>query len=853
MKERIKINVVMIAIAVALCLALTAGTLYLGNTVAYADGTDGQAPTIVSVCGVPIDPYFTNLPTAVVGEEYKAPNGENYKVIATGTGPLTYFAYEYDSGVYNSLPKGLHLDSTTGEIYGTPEEAGLGDITIYVSNEYGGVNKVCSLRRFDADDKLTITTASLPNGAVGSTYHQEISYSGYSTMSPTCEVASGNLPNGLTFGNQFGDPTVYGTPTESGTFTFTLSVNNSAGTATKEYTIEIKNETVAPSFMRNATIINEEDKYSFVDSSGYIHVVKGKPVSVQLVSSGTNTPDNPIKYSLTASLPEGLTLSESGLITGTPADSIDIPYGLSYFYGGIKLENKTAFGDIKSSTAALNIVVCQNGFVQEINLSPDTTSVPKGGTRQFEIDWIGVGDIEKTGIEWVVWLKTSSDTTISDTGLLTVGLDETATTLQIRAEHSSGRISDAYVTVVDHTHTTTVVEAVPKSCTTDGNIKHYKCTICDELFSDALATQTLTAEQVKVSAGHEYGTLIPVQNANCMNRGFEAHYECSVCHLLFNASHEQKSATELEFAIDPTAHKFGTMTNEVPANCATEGVKAHKDCEYCNKHFDIVGAEIADLTIEKNDNHQTQSTWSKDGSGHWHACTRAGCKDYGKLDFAAHTPSATEATETVDVHCTICEYIIEAVKGHTHNLNLVAGHSNACYLDGAKTYYVCSEGDYPCGRYFEDSEGNTEITENIETWKIIPAGHFFGNWIDEVPATVDNFGVKAHKDCTVCNKHFDTDGNEQTEEDLRIEKLTAPSTPVTPEDPDESTPSDEPIVDGDVLNEEQNGSLSGGAIAGVVIGSVAVAGIGGFALFWFVIKKKKFADLIAIFKNISKK
>ena len=43
--------------------------------------------------------------------------------------------------------------------------------------------------------------------------------------------------------------------------------------------------------------------------------------------------------------------------------------------------------------------------------------------------------------------------------------------------------------------------------------------------------------------------------------------------------------------------------------------------------------------------------------------------------------------------------------------------------------------------------------------------------------------------------------------------------------------------------------LSGGQIAGIVIGSVAVAGIGGFAIFWFAVKKKKFADLIAIFKK----
>ena len=43
--------------------------------------------------------------------------------------------------------------------------------------------------------------------------------------------------------------------------------------------------------------------------------------------------------------------------------------------------------------------------------------------------------------------------------------------------------------------------------------------------------------------------------------------------------------------------------------------------------------------------------------------------------------------------------------------------------------------------------------------------------------------------------------------------------------------------------------LSGGAIAGIVVGSVAVAGLGGFALVWFVIKKKTWAEFLAIFKK----
>ena len=47
--------------------------------------------------------------------------------------------------------------------------------------------------------------------------------------------------------------------------------------------------------------------------------------------------------------------------------------------------------------------------------------------------------------------------------------------------------------------------------------------------------------------------------------------------------------------------------------------------------------------------------------------------------------------------------------------------------------------------------------------------------------------------------------------------------------------------------------LSGGAIAGIVIGSLAGAGIIGFAIFWFAVRKKSFADLIASIKGTFKK
>ena len=160
--------------------------------------------------------------------------------------------------------------------------------------------------------------------------------------------------------------------------------------------------------------------------------------------------------------------------------------------------------------------------------------------------------------------------------------------------------------------------------------------------------------------------------------------------------------------------------------------------------------------------------------------------------------------------------------------------------------------------------------------------------IPEVPATTTEFGVKEHKDCTVCGRHFDKDGNEITE--LRIAKIGTHNVIVNGESKfyahgeSVTVTANEPAegkvfkgwkdASGAIVSTDKSytfkvtgettltavyedapaatDGLSGGAIAGIVIGSVAVAGIGGFAIFWFAVKKKTFADLIAVIKGTLK-
>ena len=77
-----------------------------------------------------------------------------------------------------------------------------------------------------------------------------------------------------------------------------------------------------------------------------------------------------------------------------------------------------------------------------------------------------------------------------------------------------------------------------------------------------------------------------------------------------------------------------------------------------------------------------------------------------------------------------------------------------------------------------------------------------------------------------------------------IEDITTPGTDTEPNEPgtDVNDPSDKNAND-------ENDGLSGGAIAGIAAGSTVAAGAGGFSLFWFVIKKKRFSDLLKFFKK----
>ena len=680
--------------------------------------------------------------------------------------------------------------------------------------------------------KITTTQADIAVGYVDSSYSQRIVYNSGIGEPSKASITNGNLPKGLILRQAGFGIYIEGKPTEEGTFTFTVRLQNAAGFDEETYTITIQKGYQRPKIINQDDITNKP-------------AIKGKYFEFQFEATGTNAADNPFLFftylnQFEESTPNaqdeyelgnGLFLTKEGKVYGTPYSTEDISFNV-----GVKTKNlngdyeETGFG-----TGNCYVPVYENGQITGVTISPENTSVPKGGQRQFTATVIGYGDFDKS-VTWTVYYNSSKDTKISQDGVLTVGIDETSTTIGVEAKSKGGYLREIPVTIINHTHTTTLVPATPKTCTTDGNKEHYKCNVCGDLFEDAGGVNSLTEEKVKIPAGHEYGDLVPKQEPTCKQTGMQAHYKCSVCNKYFDESKTEKTEAELTIPVNPNAHDFGAWIEEVPATCKDTGVKAHEDCNRCNRHFDESGNEITDLTIPTNDNHDWNA-WVSNGNGtHTRTCKRdSDHKETG-------TCSGGKATCTSKAVCEVC-----------------------------RTTY-----------------GDT-------------APHDYGELIPEVAATTTEFGVKEHKDCKVCGKHFDKDGNEIT--DLRIAKIGThnvivngeskfyahgESVTVTAEDKegkefkgwqDESgkivsTQKEYTFVvkdgmvltavyqdkapgggtiDGEIAPAPDKKGLSGGQIAGIVIGSLAGVGIVGFAIFWFVVKKKSFAELISAIKALFNK
>ena len=246
-----------------------------------ATNTAGTTTKQLSITVDAIAPEITTstLPAGTYGQAYNQTLACN-----NGGASVTWTV------TVGNLPGGLNLNSSSGLISGTPIGSGVSEFTVTCTNSAGSDTAELSIT-INAIAP-TITTTSLPNGTIDQVYNQTLAgTNGGATV--TWSVSEGNLPNGLNLASSTG--VISGTPTATGSETFTVTATNSAGSATKELSITI--DGIAPEI--TTTTIPEGTVNAAYDAS--------------VTATGTA----PITYATESALPDGITFT-NGAFTGTP-------------------------------------------------------------------------------------------------------------------------------------------------------------------------------------------------------------------------------------------------------------------------------------------------------------------------------------------------------------------------------------------------------------------------------------------------------------------------------------------------------------------------------------------------------
>jgi len=257
-------------------------------TVQATDSSGANASKSLSLAVNPAQLLITttSLPDAHTGSTYSA------SLSAAGGSPP--FTWSIQSG---QLPAGLSL-TPGGGITGSATAAGTFNFTVQVTDS-ASAHATAALS-IAASSALSIDTPPiLASGSAGASYNQPLAALG--AVPPLAwSLFSGILPTGLSLNP--GNGAISGTPTQVGSFSFSVQVKDATGTAaTANFNLSISSGvTIAtPPSLPPATI--------------------GVAYSFTLQPAGGSYP---YVWTVTAgSLPAGLTFNSAGLIAGTPTAS----------------------------------------------------------------------------------------------------------------------------------------------------------------------------------------------------------------------------------------------------------------------------------------------------------------------------------------------------------------------------------------------------------------------------------------------------------------------------------------------------------------------------------------------------
>ena len=218
--------------------------------------------------------------------------GAGYGAALEATGGSGGYAWRVNGG---ALPPGVGL-SSTGTLSGIPTSAGLFTFVVLVES---GTKRAEKQFELAVDQVLSVSSASpLPNGIQNQPYNFTFQATG-GTGSYSWSTVGGTLPTGVSLAT---NGVLSGTPTNSGTFNFTVQVVSGNQTATKAFQWPVNPPALAITSASPLPNGTQNQPYNFTFQA----------------TGGTGS------YSWTTvsgTLPSGVSLGTNGALSGTPTVS----------------------------------------------------------------------------------------------------------------------------------------------------------------------------------------------------------------------------------------------------------------------------------------------------------------------------------------------------------------------------------------------------------------------------------------------------------------------------------------------------------------------------------------------------
>jgi hypothetical protein len=234
--------------------------------------TQSHSLLITGTCA-PITVNPATLPGAMTGTAYSQTLTVN---------PVGTYSFAVTQG---ALPNGLTLNTNSGIISGTPTTSGSFSFRITATGTGGCIgsrNYVVTV----SCAPLTIAPATLPNGAHGVAYSQQLSVStgGNPVGSATFSLLLGSLPPDF---NLSSAGLLSGTTTQTGTYNFTIKVLAGTCQNTKAYTLVISNSAAALAMRGDYDGDGKSDPALWSASDGVWRIVKSRDGQAVSLSWGT--------------------------------------------------------------------------------------------------------------------------------------------------------------------------------------------------------------------------------------------------------------------------------------------------------------------------------------------------------------------------------------------------------------------------------------------------------------------------------------------------------------------------------------------------------------------------------------